>query len=69
MRKLIDSCNQNRIHAGENIIYKGIRSVDTNKAQLMLMQSPTHRENILSEKYAKMGIGCFEDICVEFFSD
>lgn len=33
-----------------------------------LMESARHRENIVNPRYSLMGVGCHEDICVEFFA-
>ncbi len=33
-----------------------------------LMQSPTHRKNILDPKFSLIGVGCYEEVCVELFA-
>lgn len=32
------------------------------------MNSPKHKENIIDEKYEEMGVGCFEQYCVQHFA-
>ena len=51
-------------HAGENL------STDfqhPEEAHYALMNSPTHKANIIGD-YTDMGVGCFENVCVEFFA-
>ena len=33
-----------------------------------LMKSPTHRKNIVDAKFSLLGVGCFEDVCVQLFA-
>jgi uncharacterized protein YkwD len=33
------------------------------------MNSENHRKNILNENFEKIGIGCYENICVQFFTE
>jgi uncharacterized protein YkwD len=33
-----------------------------------LMESPTHRKNILNQRFNHIGVGCYDDICVELFT-
>jgi uncharacterized protein YkwD len=33
-----------------------------------LMKSPTHRKNIMDPKFSLLGVGCFEDVCVQLFA-
>jgi uncharacterized protein YkwD len=33
-----------------------------------LMKSPTHRKNIMDHKFSLLGVGCFEDVCVQLFA-
>lgn len=63
--KLIEECFSYR-HAGENLSNGQSTAKDVH---FDLMQSPTHRKNILKNEYKKIGIGCSGNICVEFFAD
>lgn len=50
--------------AGENLS-RGRRSVlATHNA---LMDSPSHRKNILDPRFRSLGVGCYEDLCVQLF--
>lgn len=51
---------------GENLAKDFENSEKMNKA---LMNSPTHRDNIMNEKYKKIGVGCYDNVCVEFFAE
>lgn len=65
-KKMIPSCLDNGFQdAGENL---SSESTDPQSIHQSLMNSPTHRDNILSEKYTQMGVGCFDDVCVQFFA-
>jgi uncharacterized protein YkwD len=33
-----------------------------------LMKSPTHRKNIMDSKFRLLGVGCFEDVCVQLYA-
>ena len=51
--------------AGENLS-RGSRTVlATHNA---LMDSPTHRQNILDPRFRFLGVGCYEDLCVQLFA-
>jgi uncharacterized protein YkwD len=52
--------------AGENLVMNFKNSQQAHKA---LMESPTHRENIVENNFSKMGVGCYKDRCVEVFTD
>lgn len=53
-----------RVPAGENLT-KGVDTpANIHKA---LMSSPTHRKNILDPRFDRMGVGCYDTICVELF--
>ncbi len=56
------------IPAGENLS-KGIdpsaTPADIHKA---LMKSPTHRKNILDRRFNRVGVGCYDRVCVELFA-
>jgi len=53
------------VQMGENLT-KGLGNPD--ELQYKLMQSQGHRENILEPLYDRMGVGCYENVCVEFFA-
>jgi uncharacterized protein YkwD len=62
--QMVAGCYRIR-YAGENLV-KG-----DNTAEAMheaLMESPTHRKNILNPKYDLVGIGCYDYICVQLFA-
>ena len=54
-------------YAGENLI-KSFGS-DWSLAMNSLMNSEKHKENILGEKYKKIGIGICKDYVVQIFTD
>jgi uncharacterized protein YkwD len=62
--ELIAECDAFRF-GGENLA-KGAGSSD--KIHRTLMKSPTHRKNILDRRFDRVGIGCFENLCVQFFA-
>lgn len=41
---------------------------DVTELHAALMASPTHRANITNAVYTDVGIGCYQYICVEFFT-
>jgi len=54
-----------RASAAENLA-KGAETPEViHKA---LMASPTHRKNILDRRFNRMGVGCYDEICVELFA-
>ncbi len=57
-----------KIPAGENLA-RGIdptaTPADIHKA---LMESPTHRKNILDRRFNRVGVGCYDRVCVELFA-
>jgi uncharacterized protein YkwD len=60
---LVASCHRCR-YAGENLS----RSYDAPEVvHQALMDSPTHRKNILNPKFTLLGVGCYENICVQLF--
>ena len=61
----IQKCISYRL-AGENLT-KGYDKFE--EAHKALMESPGHRKNILNKNFQKIGVGCYENICVEFFSN
>ncbi len=60
-----DKSKRSKVHAGENLA-KGIdTAANIHKA---LMESPTHRKNILDRRFNYVGVGCYDYICVELFA-
>ncbi len=52
-------------YAGENLA-KGMDTPENiHKA---LMNSPTHRKNIMNPNYDRVGVGCYDYVCVELFA-
>lgn len=54
--------------AGENLargIDPSATPADVHKA---LMESPTHRKNILDRRFNRVGVGCYDRVCVELFA-
>jgi uncharacterized protein YkwD len=59
------SPGENLASAGENLV-KGMDTPENiHKA---LMSSPTHRKNILDPRFERIGVGCYDYICVELFA-
>jgi uncharacterized protein YkwD len=53
-----------RVPAGENLA----KGIDTPAhIHRALMESPTHRKNILDPRFSRVGVGCYDNICVELF--
>lgn len=52
-------------YASENLIqgYETARN-----CHRVLMQSPTHRANVMSSKHQFLGVGCFDHVCVQLFA-
>jgi uncharacterized protein YkwD len=63
-KNLIKSCF-NWTHVGENLA-KNFETTELMHAGLM--NSPTHRMNILGD-FKQAGFGCYENVCVQFFSN
>ena len=61
---MVKSCCEFR-YAGENLV-KGY--LPPRALHDALMDSPSHRENILDRRYDRIGIGCYENICVQLFA-
>lgn len=61
---LIASCYSCR-YGGENLV-KGNSSPE--EMHKLLMESPAHRKNILSQRFDLLGIGCYQDVCVQLFA-
>ena len=62
--ELVRRCYRYR-SAGENLI-KGMESPEI--IHNALMNSPTHRKNILDSRFRRVGIGCYDYVCVQLFS-
>ncbi len=62
---LVASCFE-PAYAGENLA-KGERQ-SAKAIHEALMESPTHRRNILSPKFELVGVGCHSYICVQLFA-
>ncbi len=62
---MVKSCDRNAAHAGENLS-RGM-AMTSRAIHQELMASSTHRENIQNRRFSKMGVGCYETICVELF--
>lgn len=60
----IEKCYKDVQKIGENLT---INFSNPSEAHTALMNSPTHKANILGD-YTDMGVGCFENVCVEFFA-
>lgn len=63
--KFIKKCGRYD-HAGENLAKY---FTNNNKMYNAWMNSENHRKNILNENFEKIGIGCYENICVQFFTE
>lgn len=61
---MVSSCRRVR-YAGENLA-KGLEPAQV--IHEALMESPTHKKNIVDRRFNLMGIGCHKDICVELFA-
>lgn len=53
-------------YAGENLT-KGFDN--PTEAHKTLMKSQTHKDNIVNTKFGRMGVGCYGDVCVEYFKN
>ncbi|MGC9966499.1 MAG: CAP domain-containing protein [Syntrophobacteraceae bacterium] len=53
-----------RVPAGENLAKGKDTPANIHRA---LMQSPTHRKNIVDPRFNRVGVGCYDYICVELF--
>ena len=51
--------------AGENLARDFSTKEEMHQA---FMNSEGHRKNIINTKFTEMGTGCFENICVEYFT-
>jgi uncharacterized protein YkwD len=60
-----DKSKRSKVPAGENLA-KGI-DTPANIHQA-LMKSPAHRKNIMDRRFNRLGVGCYDYICVELFA-
>lgn len=51
--------------AGENLSRGRRSALATHNA---LMDSPSHRKNILDPRFRFLGVGCYEEVCVQLFA-
>ena len=61
---MVGNCFEFRV-AGENLV-KGRESPQF--LHMTLMRSPSHRENIMDPGYDLVGVGCWDQVCVELFA-
>lgn len=62
--RLLEGCYGNAVWAGENLVQGVDAAENVHKA---FMNSPTHRENILNPRFSRIGVGCYDYVCVELF--
>ena len=63
--EMVKSCERSAAYAGENLS-RGM-AMTSRAIHQEFMASSTHRENIQNRRFSKMGVGCYETICVELF--
>jgi len=61
--ELVRGCGEFR-YAGENL---AINFTDMKRAIEKLMDSPSHRRNIVNQSYTEIGVGCYKQVCVQIF--
>jgi hypothetical protein len=61
---MVSQCDRFR-YAGENLAQGQEPAEVIHRA---LMESPTHRANVISSKYRFLGVGCYDQVCVELFA-
>ncbi|GLI35182.1 CAP domain-containing protein [Desulforhabdus amnigena] len=61
---MLKSCCNFR-YAGENLVRGDLPAESLHEA---LMESPSHRKNIMDPNFDLLGIGCYGDICVQLFA-
>lgn len=61
----LHDCYRHAATFGENLAMGLDTPENIHKA---LMDSPTHRKNIINPEFSKVGIGCYDYICVELFA-
>jgi hypothetical protein len=62
--EMVVQCDRYR-YAAENLA-KGNEPAEA--IHRALMQSPTHRANLISSRYRFLGVGCFDSVCVQLFA-
>lgn len=72
LRKNVSQCFLNSPRhlktAGENLSRGIDPSATPADIHAALMASPTHRANILNRRFNRVGVGCYESVCVELFA-
>lgn len=69
--KMVNQCfgyclpGENLVWAGENLA-KGMDTPEN--IHRALMSSATHRKNIMDPHFERIGVGCYDYICVELFA-
>jgi uncharacterized protein YkwD len=56
---------RNTVDFGENLS-QGNNTAE--KIHEALMESPKHRKNILDPRFSRLGVGCWDNICVQLFA-
>lgn len=62
--QFMDHCGYQ--YAGENLAQN---FTDMDEMHQAWMDSPLHRKNIENKLFNKIGVGCYENICVQYFKD
>ena len=63
--QMVRNCYEGLRSAGENLAKGEDTPENIHKA---LMSSATHRKNIMDPHFERIGVGCFDDVCVELFA-
>jgi uncharacterized protein YkwD len=61
---LVWECSRYQL-AGENLVRGGVTPREMHRA---LMDSRTHRENLLNPDFQVVGVGCYGNVCVQLFA-
>ena len=62
---MVGRCYGYLLAAGENLA----KGVDTpENIHKALMASATHRKNIMDPRFERIGVGCYNEVCVELFA-
>jgi hypothetical protein len=62
--EMVVQCDRYR-YAAENLAKGNESAEDIHQA---LMESPTHRANLISSRYRFLGVGCYDSVCVQLFA-
>jgi uncharacterized protein YkwD len=63
--EMVGRCYGHLVAAGENLA----KGVDTpENIHKALMASATHRKNIIDPRFERIGVGCYDSVCVELFA-